>query len=75
MDYSVPVNVYNTDGSLKAYYPFVGQLSEEEFLEFVNNGVLKKFGNYQYIGNEKQSIDSSRNYIVGSDTIEKGKTM
>lgn len=75
LDYSVPVNVYNTDGSLKAYYPFVGQLSEEEFLEFVNNGVLKKFGNYQYIGNEKQSIDSSRNYIVGSDTIEKGKTM
>lgn len=75
LDYSIPVCSYNMDGSLKAYYPFVGQLSEEEFLEFINSSVLKKFGNYQYIGNTKQAIDSSRSYIVGSYSIEKGKTM
>lgn len=50
-------------------------MSDEEFLEFINSGVLKEFGNYQYIGNTKQAIDSSRSYIVGSYSIEKGKTM
>lgn len=75
LDYSVPVTSYNEDETINAYYPFIGNLSEEEFLDFVNNGVLKDFKNYQYIEKEKQVLDSSRKYIVGSYTIEKEKTM
>lgn len=75
LDYSIPVKVYNKEGALVAYYPFVGKLTEEEFLEFVNDGVLKCFDNYKYIGGEKQLLDSSRKYIVGAYTIEKDKTL
>lgn len=74
LDYSVPIKSYNNDGAVNAYYPFIGELSNEEFLDFVNNGVLKKFENYQYVGKQKQILGSSRQYIVGSYTIEKGKT-
>ncbi len=39
LDYSVPVSSYSHDGSLKAFYPFIGKLSNEEFENFLN-GVL-----------------------------------
>lgn len=73
LDYSVPVTSYKKDGSISAYYPFVGLLSEKEFLDFINNGSLKSFENYQYVEKERQMINSSRTYVVGSYTIEKGK--
>lgn len=75
LDYSIPVCLYNEDGSLSAYYPFVGELTCEEFIDFINNGSLKKFEDYQYVANKKQSLDSSRNYVVGSYSIEKEKTI
>ena len=75
LDYSIPVNVFKEDGSFRTYYPFVGELTEEEFMDFINNGALKNFENYQYIGKEKQQLDSSRNYVVGSYSIEKEKTI
>lgn len=75
LDYSVPVEVYDSNGKLRAYYPFVGELSEEEFLEFTSNGVLKIFDNYQYVGSTKKRTGSSRKYVVGSYTIEKAKKM
>ena len=75
LDYSIPVISYNNDGSVKNYYPFVGKLSNEEFLDFINNGLIKRFENYQYVGSKKQKLDSSRQYIVGSYTIEKEKNI
>ena len=38
LDYSVPIVSYKEDGSVRAYYPFVGTLTNEEFLDFINNG-------------------------------------
>lgn len=75
LDYSVPVTSYNEEGTINAYYPFIGSLSEEEFLDFVSNGVSKEFENYQYINKQKKTLNSTRKYIVGSYTIDKGKTM
>lgn len=75
LDYSVPITSYNDNGSVNAYYPFVGELSNEEFLDFINNGMLKSFENYQYVGKQKQTLSSSRQYVIGAYTIEKGKTM
>ena len=41
LDYSCPVMSFNREGSVKAYYPFVGTLSNEEFLEFIIMELLK----------------------------------
>ena len=60
----------NEDGSFKCYYPFVGELTEEEFLEFVNNGVIKTFDNYYFRGKERVSLDDTRKYVVGKHTLE-----
>lgn len=49
LDYSVPVTSYDKGGRVKNFYPFVGELSPEEFVEFVNNQTLKYFDNYCYI--------------------------
>lgn len=76
LDYSIPICSYNNDGSLKAYYPFIGKITNEEFQEFITEGTLKQFNNYQYInGNQKESLEAERKYVVGAFTIEKGRLM
>lgn len=73
LDFSCPVTSYTKDGKIKGYYPFVEILSNEEFEEFVNNGEIKSFEEYEYIDNQKQPLDSRREYIVGSFRIEKNQ--
>ena len=75
LDYSIPVTAYNNDGSFKVFLPFIGELSNEEFLDFINKGIVKGFNNYQYIGNERQVLNSRREYVVGAFTIEKEKKL
>lgn len=71
VDYSIPVALFN-DRKLRTYYPFVGEMSSEEFIDFSNNGVLKTFDNYEYHnGNNKILDGSKRTYVVGSFQIEK----
>lgn len=71
VDYSVPVALFN-DRKLKTYYPFVGELSNDEFIDFANNGVLKTFDNYEYHNGNNKMIDcSKRVYVVGSFQIKK----
>lgn len=71
LDYSVPVTVYNQDGSIKSFYPFVGEMSNAEFNEFVTKGIVKSFDNYEYVNNQKKFLESKRSYIVGSFEFEK----
>lgn len=49
VDYSATVTSFNQDKSVKVFYPFVGEMSNEEFLDFVNNQTLKSFDNYYYV--------------------------
>lgn len=72
LDYSMPVTSYDKDGKACAFYPFVGELTKEEFEEFILDGKLKNFNNYHYInGNQKVLSESERTYVVGSYVIEK----
>ena len=71
LDYSIPITSYYQDGRVKAYYPFVGILTNEEFLDFVNNGVIKSFDDYYMNGNQKVKTGTQRMYIVGNYEIKK----
>lgn len=74
LDYSLYIISYNNDGTLKRYEPFIGILSNEEFLDFINNGLLKSFENYYYIEKKPKIDGTQRQYIVGEFEIEKGKS-
>lgn len=71
LDYSVPVPVYDQNGNLKNYYPFVGILTNEEFSEFINSGNVKTFDEYCYVGNTKKTLDKQRMYVIGEYEIKK----
>ena len=71
LDYSVPIVSYKEDGSVRAYYPFVGILTNEEFLDFVNNGVIKSFDDYYMNGRQYEKAGTKRMYVVGKYEIEK----
>lgn len=71
LDYSVPIVSYKEDGSARAYYPFVGTLTNEEFLDFVNNGVIKSFDDYYMNGRQYEKAGTKRMYVVGKYEIEK----
>lgn len=73
LDYSCPVTSFNREGSVKGYYPFVGTLSNEEFLEFTNNGIIKDFENYEFIEGKRISTKGERLYVVGAFEIDKKK--
>lgn len=71
LDYSVPIVSYKEDGSVRTYYPFVGTLTNEEFLDFVNNGVIKSFDDYYMNGRQYEKAGTKRMYVVGKYEIEK----
>ena len=71
LDYSVPIVSYKEDGSVRAYYPFVGTITNEEFLDFVNNGVIKSFDDYYMNGRQCEKTGTQRMYIVGEYEIKK----
>lgn len=75
LDYSVPIVSYKEDGSVRAYYPFVGTLTNEEFLDFVNNGVIKSFDDYYMNGRQYEKAGTKRMYVVGKYEIEKENTI
>lgn len=70
LDYSMTVPVYNQNGIINRYYPFIGIMSNEEFQDFINNGIIKSFANYYYNQNEKVMTDTKRMYVVGAYEIE-----
>ena len=71
LDYSIPITSYNENGSVRAYYPFVGSLTNEEFLDFVSNGIIKSFDEYYMKGRKIEKTGNKRMYIVGKYEIEK----
>ena len=72
LDYSLPVTSYKQDGSVNNYFPFVGEMTNEEFEDFINTGSLKKFDNYEFINvSKKNIINPERFYVVGSSKIDK----
>lgn len=73
LDYSCPVTSFNKEGFVKGYNPFVGPLSNEEFLEFVNNGAIKDFENYEFVEGKRISTKGERLYVVGAFEIDKKK--
>ena len=50
---------------------FVGTLSNEEFLEFTNNGTIKSFENYEFIEGKRTTTSGERLYVVGAFEIDK----
>lgn len=75
LDYSVPVAAFNSRNEVRAYYPFVGEMSNEEFNDFVNNGTIKTFTSYEYSpDNKKEIYDPPRRYIVGKYEFAKEDT-
>lgn len=73
LDYSCPVTSFSREGLVKGYYPFVGILSNEEFLEFTRNGIVKNFENYEFIEGKRISTNGERLYVVGAFEIEQKK--
>lgn len=73
LDYSIPIVSYKEDGSVNTYYPFIGALTNEEFLDFISNGVIKSFDNYCIKGNQYVKTGTHRVYIVGKYEIRKEK--
>lgn len=71
LDYSCPVTSYSKDGKVKGYYPFVGTISNEDFLAFTNNGTIKNFENYEFVEGKRTLIEGERLYVVGAFEIEK----
>lgn len=71
LDYSIPIASYKEDGSIRAYYPFVGPLTNEEFLDFVNNGIIKSFDDYYMNGRHYEKTGTQRMYVVGEYEIKK----
>ena len=71
LDYSIPVASYK-DNKITNYYPFVGILSSAEFNDFLNNGTIKEFKDYDYYdGKQKYNDNKIRTYVVGELQIEK----
>ena len=71
LDYSMPVTSYNEDDSVNAYYPFLGVLTNVEFMDFISDGTLKSFDEYYIKNKEKEKTGTQRMYIVGEYTINK----
>ncbi len=65
LDYGIPIVSYNEDGSFREYYPFVGSLTNEEFLDFINNGVIKSFDDYFIADRQLEKTGKQRMYVVG----------
>lgn len=70
LDYSCPVASYDLNGKIKGFYPFVGQLSNKEYEQFINNGIIKSFDEYEYINNKKNILNSNRKYTMGTIEIK-----
>lgn len=70
LDYSMPVRSLKSDGTHKGYYPFVGILSNAEFIDFIENGVIKTFDDYEYVDGKRQQLDTKRQYVVGKYSLE-----
>ena len=72
VDYSVPVACFDNDGKVKGYFPFTGEISNQEFEEFIQGGNLKEFANYEYDNiSKKNKLDSKREYVIGEFKITK----
>lgn len=65
LDYSVPVTSFKSDNTLQCYYPFVGTISESEFVPFVNGDDIKTFNDHYYVGKERKENSCVRSYVVG----------
>ena len=74
LDYSMPVSSYKLDGSSISYYPFVGLMSEEEFMDFASIGCIKSFDDYYMNERQKYLNGKQRRYVVGQYEIEKETT-
>lgn len=74
LDYSMPVTRFNEDGKAVMYFPFMEEMTELEFEEFINGGKLKDFNDYEFVNNEKISNGQERTYIVNSYEITKNIT-
>jgi hypothetical protein len=71
LDYSFSVPVYNQEGSIEGFYPFVGNMTEEEFTDFVNNGTIRTFNDYCRRGDHYEGTGKQRSYVVGRFAIKK----
>lgn len=74
IDTAASVETYNQNQKMRLRYPFLAELTNEEFQEFINNGIVKTFDDYDYDfenGKLEKVVNGSRSYVVGSYAIEK----
>lgn len=71
LDYSMPVTAYSNN-RISNYYPFIGKITTEEFIDFVKNDTLKTFLDYDIFNNYQQIVNgNTRTYVIGKLEIEK----
>ena len=69
IDYSIPIAYYKWNN--EARFPFIGVLSNKEFLNLTVNGSLKIFEDYYVRDGKIIQNDIKRTYVVGKYEIEK----
>ena len=65
LDYSLVVESIRENGSFENYYPFMATLTNEEFLDFINNETFKSFDDYYYKNFKQVKTGTQRKYIIG----------
>ncbi len=64
VDYDLPVHSYRYGDVLIADYPFVEPINNIEFDDFIHNGELKEFQDYNFVNDNKRKLIRKRGYIV-----------
>lgn len=74
IDYSMPVSRFNDEGKTTMYFPFIGEITDLEFEEFIKGEKLIDFKDYEFVNNKKTSNDKERFYVTNSYKITKNST-
>ena len=74
LDYSIPVAMCDQNGKVIGMEPFIGMMTDEEFLNFVNNGTVKTFYDYYVTVTPERVFNQAkgkRSYIAGVPAAKK----
>ena len=71
LDYSLPVTFYKTDKKSKSYIPFIGTMTNEEFINFINGDMSKEYSDYYIKDGKKVQRDNTRTYQAKTFEIKK----
>ena len=71
LDYSLPVTYYKTSKKMKSYIQFVGAMTNEEFINFINGDISKEYSDYYIKDGKKIERENKRTYQAKTFEIKK----